>query len=226
MRWQNWDAKDATQRNDAERIHDSYSIMQEMVVLAYKEAEAQSTTFKRWFGTKNADDVKKVLARIVDMSPPTGPEMAPRMKDRVLRQDDYAKPPLCKTITSGPWAYTDAPNGKFHLCQRGIKDRDLSKLTCDNLDKPRRGKKDDRMSSEKISSVAGTMMHEAVYVPTLLPVCNAANALLNAIAIADISPYCRHWNDIGNAVLGKQIEDHSYGAYKCSVLSDAQKLSK
>jgi len=172
MRWQKWDPTDAAQRADAEKIHNSYLIMQEMVVLAYKEAEAQSTTFKRWFGPKDADNVKKVLGRIVDMSPPTGPEIALRMKNRVLRQDDYARPQLC--VKPSRYAYTDASTGKFHLCPRGIADRDLAKLTCDDLDKPRRGKKTDRMSSEKISSVAGTMLHEAVYVPTFLSVRNAA----------------------------------------------------
>jgi hypothetical protein len=160
MRWQKWDPTNTAQRDDAKKIHDSYLIMQEMVVLAYKEADAQSTTFKRWFGPKDADTVKKVLGRIVDMSPPTGPEMAARMKDRVLRQDDYGN--LCTRPTT--YAYSDAPNGKFHLCRRGIDDRDISKLTCDDLDKPRRGKKSDSISSEKISSIAGTMLHETMYV--------------------------------------------------------------
>lgn len=42
------------------------------------------------------------------------------------------------------------------------------------VDKPRSGKEADRMSSRKISSVAGTMLHEAVYVVTFLSVRNAA----------------------------------------------------
>jgi hypothetical protein len=157
MRWQNWDPTDAAQRADAEKIHDSYPTMQQMVVLAYKEAEAQSTTFKRWFGPKDADKVKQVLGRIVDMSPPTGPEIAPRMKDRVLRQNDRSKSPRC--LNPKITAYTDVRDGKFRICRKGIDYRDLSKLTCDDLDKPRRGKQTDRMSSKKISSIAGTMLH-------------------------------------------------------------------
>jgi hypothetical protein len=173
MRWQKWDPTNAAQRADAEKIHDSYPIMQQMVVLVYKEPEAKSTTFKRWFGPEDADNVKKVLGRIVDMSSPNGPEIASRMKDRVLRQDDYAKPGLC-VDGKGPYAYTDAPNGKFHVCPGGIAIPDSTKLTCDDLDKPRRGKQTDRMSSQKILSVASIILHEAVYVPTFLSVRNAA----------------------------------------------------
>jgi hypothetical protein len=101
--------------------------------------------------------VKQVLGRIVDMSPPTGPEIAPRMKDRVLRQNDRSKSPRC--LNPKITAYTDVRDGKFRICRKGIDYRDLSKLTCDDLDKPRRGKQTDRMSSKKISSIAGTMLH-------------------------------------------------------------------
>jgi hypothetical protein len=69
MRWQKWDPTNAAQSAHAEKIHDSYPIMHEIVVLAYKEPEAKSTTFKRWFGPKDADNVKKVLGRIVEKVP-------------------------------------------------------------------------------------------------------------------------------------------------------------
>jgi hypothetical protein len=96
---------------------------------------------------------------LTDMSPPTGPEIALRMKDRVLRQIDWSKPPRC--LNPKRTAYTDVRDRKFQICRKGIDYRDLSKLTCDDLDKPRRGKQTDRMSSKKISSIAGTMLHEA-----------------------------------------------------------------
>jgi hypothetical protein len=178
MRWKNWDLKDANQGAAAKIIHDSYPIMLEMVVLAYKEAEARSTTFKRWFGPNDAVNVMNVLERIVSMpsknQPNDKPQITERMKDRVLRQDDYSAPEGCQT--PGVYAYTSDTSGIFHICPKGIADRDMAKMKCQDLDSAPRGKKTDYLSSRKISSVAKTMLHEAVYVPTFLFVRIASKA--------------------------------------------------
>jgi hypothetical protein len=91
MRWQKWDPTNAAQRADAEKIHDSYPIMQQMVVLVYKEPEGKSTTFKRWFGPEDADNVKKVLGRVVHV-------ITEWARDRITDERPGAPPGrLCKT---------------------------------------------------------------------------------------------------------------------------------
>jgi hypothetical protein len=47
----------------------------------------------------------------------------------------------------------------------------------------------------------------------------------NDLVTDDTSRCISHWVEIGNAVLGKQIDDHAYRAYKCSTLANDQKLS-
>ena len=116
-----------------------------MVYFAWKEADSKSDTFKRWFDEGDADNVKKVLEKIVD---PTGVGSAnPLMKQWVCQQDDAYN--RC-TGTTNAWSAWQ--RGYFHMCPKGLQNPNIRDLTCSNLD---------GYASRKMASVALTMMHEA-----------------------------------------------------------------
>ncbi len=63
----NWDPNDnGQQKADASKIHNGYDDMINMVYFAWVEADSKSDTFKRWFNEGDADNVKKVLEKIID----------------------------------------------------------------------------------------------------------------------------------------------------------------
>jgi hypothetical protein len=89
MSWEGWNPQDTfTERDDGMRLHDVYESMEEMTVLAWREADAKTATFKRWFAESVADNVKNVLGRIIDMTLPV-PEAQPRLTSRVLDRTDF-----------------------------------------------------------------------------------------------------------------------------------------
>lgn len=176
MRWRGWDPQDTgTERGEGQQLHDAYETMGEMVVLAWHEADAKTPTFERWFANSDSESVKNVLGRIVDMTLPV-PEYHSRMKDRVLERTDYSN--LCTTGEVN--GYTSPISGRHHICPAGHSKPNLATMTCDDLDKPRRGDQSKRISSNKIKTVAGVMLHESVYVPTFLSI-RVASAILTLL---------------------------------------------
>ncbi|KAL8652672.1 MAG: hypothetical protein Q9210_002548 [Variospora velana] len=153
-----------------------------MVYFAWVEADRKSDTFKRWFDEGDADNVKKVLEKIVD---PKGVGQAnPLMTQWVCQQDDAFN--RC-TGTSRAWSAWQ--RGVFHMCPPGLQRPNIRDLRCSDLD---------GYASQKMGSVAFTMMHEAT-----------------------------HWTKIGDDALGKHIKDvrpGGAGAYDCTQLSAADKL--
>ena len=142
----NWDPNDnGQQKADAGKIHNGHDDMINMVYFAWVEADRKSDIFKRWFDEGDADNVKRVLEKIVD---PRGVGQAnPLMTQWVCQQDDEDN--RC-TGTSN--AYSASRRGIFHFCPRGLQQPNIRDLTCSNLDK---------YASRKMASVAFTMMHEA-----------------------------------------------------------------
>ena len=142
----NWDPNDnGQQKADAGKVHNGYDDMINMVYFAWVEANGKSDTFKRWFDEGDADNVKKVLEKIVD---PTGVGQAnPLMTQWVCQQDDAYN--RCKSTTN---AWSASERGYFHICPKGLQLPNIRDLTCSNLD---------GYPSRKMSSVAFTMMHEA-----------------------------------------------------------------
>lgn len=118
--------------------------MLNMVYFAWVEANSKSVTFKRWFDEGDADNVKKVLEKILD---PNGVGQAnPLMTQWVCQQDDDAN-----ECIGARNAWSASPKGIFHMCPKGLQLPNIRDLTCSNLD---------RFPSRKMASVAFTMMHE------------------------------------------------------------------
>ncbi|KAF2833771.1 hypothetical protein CC86DRAFT_389905 [Ophiobolus disseminans] len=154
MKWKRWNPQDTgTERDEGRRIHDDYTTMKEMAIFAWREADAKTATFKRWFAESDAQNVKNVLGRIMDMSL-TVPEAHPRMKDRVLYRDDFGQQCDGKT-----YAYTTTKSAKHHFCPRGLAQPSMARMVCNDLD----GNGADKYSSKKIRSIAGTMLHESMH---------------------------------------------------------------
>jgi hypothetical protein len=145
--WLGWDptATDA-QRDDGVKLHNAYSDMLNMVYFAWKEADAKSATFKRWFDEGDADNVKNVLTKILD---PAGVGQATElMKSWVSqREDTYQR------CTGEKNAWSAYQRGIFHICPKGIAQPNARDLKCSDLD---------ATASRKMKSVAFTMMHEAM----------------------------------------------------------------
>jgi hypothetical protein len=124
MRWKNWNAEDTDiERTKGLRLHDAYAIMKQMVVNAWPAADARAPTFKRRFDEADADNVKNVLGRIMDMSLPV-PEALPQMKDRVLYRDDFGGQYDPRTYT-----YTTRKSGTHHFCDRDLTQPDIATIT-------------------------------------------------------------------------------------------------
>lgn len=141
----NWDPNDDGQKADALKIHNGYADMINMVYFAWREADSKSDTFKRWFDEGDADNVKKVLEKIVN---PTGVGQAnPLMTQWICQQNDENN--RC-TATRNAWSA--GSKGIFHMCPKGLQQPNLGDLTCSNLD---------GYPSQKMKSVAFTMMHES-----------------------------------------------------------------
>jgi hypothetical protein len=173
MRWRGWNpqaTETETEHVEGQQLHDAYEIMKKMVVLAWREADVKTSTFERWFANSDSENVKSVLGRIVDMTL-DDPEYQPRMKDRVLERADYEN--ACATGEVN--GYSSSMSGRHHICPAGHSKPNLATMTCDDLDKPSRGDKSKRISSNKIKTVAGVMLHETVYVPSFSLI-RAANA--------------------------------------------------
>ena len=154
MQWENWKPKNANDKRDGEMIHNAYTNMKGMAVYAWHEADGKTETFKRWFAEADADKVKKVFERIMDMNALI-PDTLPRMKNRILDRKDFKD--KCKNDRFLN-AYTLKKAGRFHICDNGIKQPDIDTLTCAKLD----GTGSERYSSYKIRSLAGTMLHEVM----------------------------------------------------------------
>ena len=121
--------------------------MVNMIYFAWKEADARSATFKRWFDEADAEHVKSVLSKIVD--PDGVGQAAPLMRDWICDKDD--KPNLCNT-GPGKNAYSISNKGIFHLYPRCLVYLNTRALKCSDLDPH---------ASLKMRSVAFSMMHEA-----------------------------------------------------------------
>jgi hypothetical protein len=155
MSWENWDPTNTgADRAQGQQLHDAYVHVKAMAVYAWQEADKKSLTFKRWFAEADADNVKKVLERIMDMGALI-PEAVPRMKDRILDRADYRGKCIKQPSLN---AYTAPKTGRHHFCAFGLGKPNLSTLKCDDLDKIGT----DNYSSKKIRTVAGTMFHEAL----------------------------------------------------------------
>lgn len=142
----NWYPNDnGQQKADAGKIHNGYADMINMVYFAWVEADKNSNTFKRWFDQGDADNVKKVLEKILD---PKGVGQAnPLMTQWVCQQDDQFN--RC-TGTRRAWSASN--RGYFHMCPLGLQQPNIGDLKCSDLD---------GYPSRKMASVAFTMMHEA-----------------------------------------------------------------
>lgn len=116
-----------------------------MVTLAWNEADGKTDTFKRWFDENDADNVKKVLERVVDISTKRPND---RMANWICEKDDISN--FCKATTN---AYTISQKGIFHFCPFGLQKPNARDQTCTDLD---------GYASKKTRSVGMTMMHEAM----------------------------------------------------------------
>jgi hypothetical protein len=156
MRWYGWDPNDTgTQRDDGRKIHDAYGTMVQMAFHALNEANAKTKTFKRWFAESDADKVQRVFEKITDRSK----QFQPWMKERILVKHDFGR--LCRQ-GQGPAGYTAPSTGAHHICPFGIAQRNMATMVCADLDKSEDGP--EYVSSAKIRTLSGTLLHEAVYV--------------------------------------------------------------
>jgi hypothetical protein len=130
MSWEGWNPQDtSTERDDGVRLHDAYESMKEMTVLAWREADAKTAMFKRWFAESDADNVKNVLGRIMDRTLSV-PEAQPRLTSRVLDRTDFGNG--CRIM--GMNAYTARTIERHHVCPHGLEKPDLTTMVCDDLD--------------------------------------------------------------------------------------------
>ncbi|KAF2733896.1 hypothetical protein EJ04DRAFT_564753 [Polyplosphaeria fusca] len=146
--WLDWDPQDqGTQKAEGQKIYSAWGDMQYMIYFAWKEADKKSTIFKRWFDEADADNVKKVLERIVDFSGAGSP--TPLMKDWVCeRNDNFGR------CTGQKNAWSAWQRGVFHICPHGLAQPDAKNLQCTDLD---------GFASQKMKSVGFTLMHEAMH---------------------------------------------------------------
>ena len=179
FKWHDWDPQDLGQKADGVRIHNAYDDFTNMVAFAWREADQVTDTFKRWFDASNAQDVKNVLEKMVSQSGVQQP--TPLMTNWICERDDIKG--LC---TPGKNAYSVSNKGQFHFCPQGLSKPNLRDLQCSDLD---------GYASEKMKSVAFTMLHEST-----------------------------HWTQVGDAALGKHITDKANGASDCFNLSPSDKL--
>lgn len=143
--WHGWDPNDNGQKADAQKIHDAYDDWTNMVAFAWTEADQKTDSFKRWFDEGDADNVKKVLERLITRTGIQQP--TEQMKDWICEKDDIIGG--CKP---GKNAYSVSNKGQFHMCPPAIALPRAKDLKCSDLD---------GFASAKIKSVAFTMMHES-----------------------------------------------------------------
>ncbi|KAI4116552.1 MAG: hypothetical protein LQ338_007691 [Usnochroma carphineum] len=145
--WHEWDPNDSGQKSDAVKIHNAYNDMTNMVAFAWREADSKTETFKRWFDEADADNVKKVLEKVVSSQGVQQPTVL--MKDWICEQNDVKG--ACRPTTN---AYSVSNKGQFHLCPPGVAQPNAADLKCSDLD---------GFPSAKMKSVAFTMLHEVTH---------------------------------------------------------------
>lgn len=121
--------------------------MTNMVAFAWREADSKTETFKRWFDEADADNVKKVLEKVVSSQGVQQPTVL--MKDWICEQNDVKG--ACRPTTN---AYSVSNKGQFHLCPPGVAQPNAADLKCSDLD---------GFPSAKMKSVAFTMLHEVTH---------------------------------------------------------------
>lgn len=127
--------------------------MVNMIYFAWKEADAKSDIFKRWFAESDSENVKKVLERIVDTKGVGN--AVPMMKDWVLLRNDEAN-----RCADGKGGYSIYNKGKFHICPYGFGRPRADTKKCTDLTRaPNDPTK--YYADGNLKSIAFTMMHEA-----------------------------------------------------------------
>ena len=145
MKYLGYDPKNDDHKAIATKLHDGFNDMLLLAKLGYNEADKKSTVFKRWFDESHADQIKAVFEKIVD---PVSGSATPLMKDWVNYYEDYR--PKCE---KGIFAYTTSKKGKWHMCRPKGQDQPSNQgRTCSDID---------GYASEKMESIAMTMLHEA-----------------------------------------------------------------
>ncbi|KAF2829426.1 hypothetical protein CC86DRAFT_465039 [Ophiobolus disseminans] len=134
------------------KISKAFGEIINMVVFALREADAKSDIFKRWFDKSNADDVKNVLSRIINLQPPYN--AVPQTKDWVLLKEDTHN-----KCDAGRRAYSVPKLGRFHFCPDGLLRPQMSSIKRADLE----GETGATYSSENIKNLAFTMLHEATH---------------------------------------------------------------
>lgn len=147
FQWHGWDPNDQGQKADALRIHNAYNDWSNMIAFAWREADQVTETFKRWFDASNAQDVKKVLEKMVSQSGVQQP--TDLMKSWICEHDDV------KGVCSrGKNAYSVSNKGQFHFCPQGLTLPNTADLKCGDLD---------GFASAKMRSIGFTMLHESTH---------------------------------------------------------------
>lgn len=154
MRYENWDPTDADEAIDGIKIHETWEPMLLMAELAWHEADQRTATFRRWFDVGDADKVKSVFERILHPDQNTL-KAAELLSDIVVDRSDFHN----NDCQSSPFpnAYTLATTGRMHFCTRAFTQPYMEELECSDLDG---SAESGYYSSYKISTIAGTLLHE------------------------------------------------------------------
>ncbi len=148
-----WKPYNLPDMRNGRKIHQAFEDWKHLLLAARSKATANGKIFRRWFGRNDNQKVLHIIKKLLQDTNNGFPDAQPLVTKAVNEEKDFGKSRDGKPACTIPRtrAYMKFETGHFHYCDYGLQLPNLNDIKCESLDE---------VISNKMKSVAGTMVHE------------------------------------------------------------------